>query len=267
MMNSGTNESNLRVSVATLNQVIFSHPQTSTLMLALERKASVIHGGRDKVRVRAQPFGGAVHILNSNPLKQIIGEIKYDSEKSKREQDFRILIPVSQWELVKQYCLHHLENPDDPELESTSNRELVEEFEETMDVKLSPNQYTVQPMRFVIENNPVPTDNEYGRSQLTTHIYRIFKVQVVDIGLCQTILTASHNYSDQELGMLALRDFQNGGRGRAHSALALPIHFVVDSYLALPPETRFGKLAVGNHELDESVLAILDVDVPQYQRL
>jgi hypothetical protein len=42
---------------------------------------------------------------------------------------------------------------------------------------------------------------------------------------------------------------------------------VVDSYLTLAPEARYRNLVVENHELDESVLAVLDVDVPQYQRL
>jgi hypothetical protein len=42
---------------------------------------------------------------------------------------------------------------------------------------------------------------------------------------------------------------------------------VTEFYLALPPEERYRKVAIDGHELDESVLAILDVEVPQYQKL
>ena len=97
----------LRVSVATYNRVIFPHPESGATMLALERKATVLKGG--SVNVRAQPFGGGVRILDPDPLKQILGEIEFDSERSKQEQDFRILIPPFKWEAVKRYCLHHLE--------------------------------------------------------------------------------------------------------------------------------------------------------------
>jgi hypothetical protein len=43
---------------------------------------------------------------------------------------------------------------------------------------------------------------------------------------------------------------------------------VRDVYLALPPTERYKKIVIENHELDESVLAILEgIDVPQYQRV
>ena len=75
-------------------------------MLALERKATVLEDGG--VSVLAQPFGGGIRILDPTSLQKIAGEIQFDSERSKRDQDFRILIPPSKWEAVKRYCLHHL---------------------------------------------------------------------------------------------------------------------------------------------------------------
>ena len=48
----------------------------------------------------------------------------------------------------------------------------------------------------------------------------------------------------------------------------LPLDSVIDSYLALAPETRYREITVDQHVLDESVLAILPgVEVPQYQRM
>jgi hypothetical protein len=256
----------LRVSVATYNQVLFPHPESGVTMLALERKATVLEGGN--VSVLAQPFGGGVRILDSTSLQKIIGEIQFDSERSKQEGDFRILISLSKWESVKQYCLRHLENPDDTELEATPDRELVEEFEETFDVRLKPNQYTVKPMGIVVEDNPVQTKNWNAHGYLTVRVYRIYKVRIVDVALCEFMLTAGQKYSEQDLENLALKDLQNGGRGKANSILNLPFDEVVGAFSALPTNSRYMKIMIENHYLDESVLAVLgDIEIPQYQRL
>ena len=256
----------LRVSVATYNQVIFPHPENGETMLALERKATVLKN--EKVSVLAQPFGGGIRISNPAPLQDITGEIQFDSERSKQEQDFRILIPPSKWEAVKGYCLRQFENPDDSELESTPDRELVEEFEETFAARLIPDQYTVQPMGIVIEDTPTQTRNWYARGRLTVRVYRIFRVQILDSEVCKSMLAASQACSDQELGDVALADFHKGNKGRANAVLALPLDLVKEAYLALLPEKRFGMIVVDNHHLDESVLAVLvDVEVPQYRRV
>jgi hypothetical protein len=258
----------LRASVGTYNQVIFPHPEDGTMMLALERKATVLKDG--SVRIRSQPFGGGVRILNPTPLQAIIGKIQFDSERSKQEQDFRILIPLSKWELIKEYSLHHLEFEDDEdnEIESGPDRELTEEFMEAINVKLNPRQYTVQPMGFVVENKPVQSKNDYALGQLTVHLYRVFKVQMTDSILCRVMWSVSQLYSDQELGERALQNLEYGGKGRANTILTLPLSRVKESYLALAPEMRYQKIEIDNHELDESVLVILeDIEVPQYQRL
>ena len=258
----------LRASVATYNRVVFPHPEDGKVMLALERKAIVRNDGGKAAHVKAQPFGGAVRILNSTGLREIVGEIQFDSERSKQEQDLRILIPPSKWETVKQYCLRRLQTVNDLELESVPDRELIEEFAETMQVDLKPNQYIVQPSGFAIENNPVQTENVEVQGQPTVRLYRIFEVQIIDQALCNAMLDASQICSDTDLAKLALRDSQHGGKGRANSILTLPLNRVTGSYLALPPQMRYGKIKIEDHRLDESVLAVLDdIPVPQYQRL
>lgn len=256
----------LRVSVATYTQVLFPHPRNGTVMLALERKATVLKDG--SLSVLAQPFGGGIRILDLTSLQDITGEIQFDSERSQQEQDFRILIPSSKWEAVKQYCLHHLEKPNDSELEATPERELAEEFEETFQFNLKSNQYSVKPMDIVIENNPVQTKNWYARGRLTVRVYRTFKAQILDGGVCRSLLAASQGKSDQELGRIALEDFHKGGKGRANSVLVLPLKLVTEAYLALPLEKRYRRVCVEGHSLDESVLVVLgNVGVLQYQRL
>jgi hypothetical protein len=257
-----------RVSVATLNRVLFPHPQDGTLMLALERKATVGGAGADNTRVRAQPFGGAVRILNPTRLRQLLGEITFDSQRTRSEQDFRILIPPAEWQAVKQYCLQHLENPDDADLEAVPQRELIEEFADALSLGLEPDQYTCQPGGFVIENDPAPTDNVHVPGQPTVRLYRIFEVHLLDESLCTAMLTNSRRYSDQDLARFALQDFQSGGRGCANAVLALPLSLIAGSYLARPPEMRFQAITIENHQQHVSVLAVLeDVAVPQYQWL
>jgi hypothetical protein len=256
----------LRVSVATFNRVVFPRPEDGCLMLALERQATLLEDG--SVSVRAQPFGGGVHILNPTPLQRIIGQIQFDSERSKHQMDFRIVIPPSKWEMIKQYCLQHLADEEDVELEAVPHRELTEEFTDTINVHLNPDQYTTQPLGFVIENNPVRTDNAYARGQLTVHLYRVFEVEITDVALCMVMQTVNQLYSDQMLAERARRDFEEGGRGRANTILTLPLGQVTEAYLALPPELRYQRITIEEHELDETVLAILDdVDIPQYQKV
>jgi hypothetical protein len=82
---------------------------------------------------------------------------------------------------------------------------LIEEFEETLGVSLEPDQYTFQPTGFVIEDNPVPTDNANVYGQSTVRLYRIFEVEIVDVALFTTMLSAGEHYSVcQVLGVLAI---------------------------------------------------------------
>jgi len=253
--------SQLRVSVATYNQVVFSHPENGITTLALERKATVLQDG--SVNVRAQPFGGGIRILNSKALEEMLGELHFDSERSKQEQDFRILIQPSQWEAVKQYCLLHLQDPNDPEIESAPDRELVEEFEETMGIALTRSQYVAEPLGFVVEDTPVWTENWYARGFPTVRVYRTYKVTILDTELCKLVLDISQRVSDEDLGKRALKN----GNGRANSILALPLRSVTDAWLALPLESRCRKINVDGYQLDESGLVVLgDVDVTQYRR-
>jgi hypothetical protein len=258
----------LRVSVATLDRVVFPHPQDGTTLLALERKASLLRQPRHAAHVCAQPFGGGVRILNPKPLQSLVGPLHFDSDRSRSEQDFRLLIPASAWEQVKHFCLQHLANPQDADLEADPHRELVEEFAEVLDLHLEREQYTCRSGGFVIEDDPVPTTNAYAQGQPTVRIYRIFEVQLIDDRLCAAMLKGSQQFSDQDLGRLALEDLQKGGKGRANAILTLPLNRVRTAYLDIPPEMRYRAITVAGHRLDESVLAILeDVEVPQYQRL
>ncbi|MEA4907771.1 MAG: hypothetical protein GYA17_21450 [Chloroflexi bacterium] len=256
----------LRVSVATLDRVIFPHPQDGAPQLALERKASLEKDGR--TRVWAQPFGGGVRILDARPLQALTGPLRFDSPRSQAEQDLRILIAPPDWEAVKRFCIRCLQDPENAVLEASPQRELHEEFAETLGLRLRPGQYTYRPAGFVVEDGPVPTDNVYARGLLTARLYHIFEVRLLDRELGAALLAAGQGTTDPALARLAREDARRGGRGRANAVLTLSLSRVRQAYAALPPAGRYRGITLAGHALDQSVLAILDgVDAPQYRRL
>jgi len=264
-----------RVSVASLDRVIFDHPQDGVQTLALERKATLLNeraekriSGPDNVLVRAQPFGGAVRIYSAAALSDVVGQLRFDSQRSRDERDFRILIPPAAWAAVRQFCLRHLADPDDRILEADPSRELVEEFADAMRINLLPDQYRCKSDGFVIENEPSTTDNIHARGYPTVRIYRVFEIEILDIELRERLLDNSARCSSIDLQTLALADAAHGRSGRANGVLTLPLKRVTESYLALPAEGRAATIVIDGHWIESSTAAILPgMKVPRFERV
>src|SRR3990172_1870706 len=260
-----TEDLNLRVSVARLERVLFENPRDGELMLALERKATLhkAESGR-VVEVKSQPFGGAIRILDLRALRELIGDFHFDNERSRSEQDFRIFIRPSDWDVVRDFCIQHFSRVDDPILETDPRRELAEEFADALKINLTPDQYLHKPVATVIEDDPSPTENVYARDTPTVRVYRIFEARIVDSSLVSAVMTNSESLSNQNLNELALRDFQNGGKGRGNAILAVPLKRVIDAYLAVSLNERNAPISFAKHRLDETVAAVLEgVSVPK----
>jgi hypothetical protein len=261
-----TAEYSLRVSVATLSRVVFPRPEDGVLMLALEKKATMVSGDKGfQVTVRAQPFGGAIRILNLKRFLTHVDSFNYDSERSHSEQDFRVYIRPSTWEAVREYCLRNLGQEDNPDLESDPSRELVEEFDDTMGIQLRPDQYTVDPIRTVVESLSIPAANMHATGNPTARIYRIYEVRILDPSLWRMMMTYSEMHPCQVLRRLAIEDARDGGQGRANSMLVAPVEQIRDAYLAIPPEMRGTQLSFENTLLAGNVAAVLDgIFLPKY---
>jgi hypothetical protein len=264
-----TGDLNLRVSVATLVRVLFKHPRKDDLMLALERKATLREAENEHVVVvKSQPFGGAIRILDIRALRDLIGDFHFDSERSRSEQDFRIFIPPSAWETVREFCIEHFGRVDNPILETDPWRELAEEFTDALKINLRQDQYIHKPVATIIMDVPAPTENIHAKGIPTVRVYRVFEAAISDPSLTATIMTNSESLSGQDLRELALVDVQNGGKGRANAMLALPLKDLTDQYLGMPPIERKAPILFEYNLLDETVSAILDsITVPKYQRL
>jgi hypothetical protein len=255
----------LRVSVGTLVRLLFPHPATGEILLALERKATQqsLSVGERTVFVRAQPFGGAVRLRDAQALKAILGEVHFDSPLSQAERDFRILIRPGDWPALRQFCLQHLGQAGDPMLDADPARELAEEFADALALDLSPARYSQRAAGLIVEDRPTPTDNPRAPGTNTVRVYRVFEVRLHDADMSQAILDNSQRVSNEDLEALAL-----SGTGRANGALALPLRGLTAAYLALPPGSRALPLTFGGHLLDRSVAAVLEgVAAAGYQRL
>lgn len=264
-----TDDLSLRVSVATLVRVVFKNPGNGDLMLALERKATLYEttNGRG-VEVRSQPFGGAIHILDVNMLRGLIGDFHFDSKHSRAEEDFRLFIRPSDWSALREFCIRHLSHDNDPVLETDPTRELAQEFAEVLKVELMPEQYVCKPMGTIVENEPSLTGNFYTKGAPTVRVYRIFEASIMDLPLADALLRNSEGMSDRSLCELALTDFERGGNGWANAVLALPLKSISDFYYSLPLEARNVPVTFEKNLLDDTVCAVLEgFPVPKYQSL
>jgi hypothetical protein len=262
-----TDALSLRVSVASLARVVFKNPEDGQTLLALERKATMLPA-EGRVIVKAQPFGGALRIENLLPLKERIGDFHFDSLRSRSEMDFRLFIRPAAWGAVKDFSLEQFRGPVGSVLESGPDRELVEEFGDTLGVDLSPDQYQCNPLWTILENEPVPTENARAKSQPTVRIYRVFDVRITDSDLAKAMILNSHGNSDRELGEFAHENAREGRTGWANAMLVLPLEPLMLFYRSLPDEQRNMPAIYEGFHLGSSMTALLDgVLAPKYQRV
>lgn len=262
-----TEELSLRVSVAALVSVLFDRPEDGQTMLVLERTATLREiEGRSVVKVKAKPFGGAVRLNNTQALKELIGCFNYDSERSRQERDFRIQINPASWEKVKEICLEHSKEMEKEILDPSPERELAEEFDDTLNVKITQDQYNLKPRGIIVEDLPSETDNVRAQGLPTVRIYYVFEARMKAPEIITMMLANNRRYSDKELQKMAWKDAQQGGRGRSNAILVLGLDDLKDVYRSIPRDRRDEPIRIGGHRLDGNVLAILeDIDKPQYQ--
>ena len=259
----------LRVSVATLVRVLFRNPGDDSLMLALERKATQFSSEKGTViEVKAQPFGGAIRILDLKGIQDVTGTFNFDSDRSRLEGDFRIFIRPENWAPLRSFCIDHLNQADDLLLETNPQRELEEEFYDTLKIKITPNDYLCKPVTTILEENPAPTDNIHARGSPTTRVYRLFEAKITNPYLARAVLENSERFSKGDLSNLALENARQVGKGRANAILALPLQRLIHYYSSLSPKQRNSPVRYMENRLAETVSALFDnIAIPKYLRL
>jgi hypothetical protein len=253
-----TDKLSLRVSVSALVSMLFENPEDGQTMLALERAATLREiEGRSKVVVIAKPFGGAVRITNPRALKRMIGDFHYDSERSRWERDFRIQVHPESWENIKKVCKEHIKETKKKILDPSPDRELVEEFQDSLNVRITNDQYSLKLRRMIVQDLPKKTENVRAPGLPTVRIYYVFEAWMEDPEMIEMILTSSNRYSDKDLQKMAREDAQQGGKGRSNGILALGLEDLDNVYRLIPNDRRNAPVCVAEHQLDGNVLAVL----------
>ncbi len=261
-----TDELALRVSVGTLARVLLRDPGDEQTAIALERTATLHEvEGRPEVAVVAKPFGGGVRIVDPAALREAIGEFRYDSDRSRRERDFRIQIRPESWDAVKEVCRNHLDGGSGDTLDTSPERELAEEFDDAIGIRIARSQYRLQPAGMLVEDTPGPTLSVRAPGRPTVRVYYLFEAWLDDPEIVASILE-SNGTTDGDLRTEALHDAERGGRGRANAALVLGLEELRSTYLGLPTTRRDAPVTVRGHRLAGNVAAVLaDVDA-QHRR-
>jgi hypothetical protein len=152
-------------------------------------------------------------------------------------------------------------------LDSSPQRELEEEFADTMDFIITPDQYLMKPVGIVIENIPDRTESVRAAGSPTVRIFGVFEIRIADRLLVDAILANNKKYLDEDLQELAWQDFNSGGGGRANAVLTVALDQLTKAYTAMSPEERIKPIRYKGHLLGGNVPAILEgIEVSKYQR-
>ena len=123
-------------------------------------------------------------------------------------------------------------------------------------------------MGTILEDQPAPKKNSHAMGYSTARIYRIFEARILDAELASAMIKNSESCSDHDLRVLAMQNLRSGGPGRANAMLTLPFNDLSAAYSPIPPAARNKPISFHDHQLDETVAAIVDdVTVPKYLRL
>ena len=262
-----TDELSLRVSIGVLVKVLFENPDNGQTMMAFERTATLREiSGKSEVIVKTKPFGGGIRIINPQALKERIGNFHYDSERSRQERDFRILVHPDSWKKIKEICMD-VKKMKEGFLDTSPDQELIEEFKDCLKIKITPEQYNLKYRGIVIEDFPSETNNVHAQGIPTVRIYYLVEASINSSDIIRLMLDSNRYYSDKDLQKIALEEAKDGGRGRANAVFTINIDDLREFYHSISINKLSGLIPFREHQLDGNVVAVLDeIEHPKYKR-
>ena len=172
------------------------------------------------------------------------------------------------WEKIKDICKEHFQDKEKGIIDTSPDRELAEEFKDSLKIKITPNIYNLKSKGIVIENLPTKTDNVRVQSISTVRIYFLYEAEIISPEIIEMMLTNSKQYSDRDLQNFAFEDYKNAGKGRANAILTLDLNEIMNKYKSLSIERLNNPVSIEEYKLDSNVLAILNgIDHPKYQHI
>lgn len=245
-----------RVSAAALLRLLFRHPETRQWMLALEHTAT-LRPDQDMIEVKAKPFGGGVRILDLRAVYRQLGAFNFDSLRSKEEADFRVYVRPDQAEKALTFCLNQFATDTGSVLESSPERELVEEIADTLGQQVSIRSFRISRIGAIGEPRPAASSSPRAPGQLTVRAYNLFQAEVLDLRLEKMLLKNSLDHSPGRLREMAEQDQARGGRGRANAVLALPWEDLTEEFRSRPAGQHGQDIMLGEYRLSGNVWNII----------
>jgi hypothetical protein len=196
-----TAEFSLRVSTAVLGRVHLKHPATGEEMLVLERKCSaeIKDNGELKTILNCQPLGGASVLKNPQALAVLIDGFNYDTEKSKKEGDFRIQARPADWPRIRDFCVENFSNPALGAVEVGIQRELQEELQEALSIDVNPAAYKSRNTGIVIQQEAAQSERLGVSGAPTCRVFNVHDVEITDEALIRALLHSSASVSNEYL--------------------------------------------------------------------
>ncbi len=96
-------------------------------------------------------------------------------------------------------------------LDSSPRRELEEEFNDTLHVRIPSDQYHVKSREMIVEDLPGRTDNVRAAGLPTVRIYYVFEARMEAPEMIRMMLANSRRHSDKDLQKIAWEDGRQGG--------------------------------------------------------
>jgi hypothetical protein len=172
------------------------------------------------------------------------------------------------WQAVKRVCVEQFNQNQGPIFETDPNRELVEEFFDTLHIYLTPNQIFTYQGEIIIEEHPSSSHNTRALGYPTVRVYNVYENWIKDTQIIEMILENSRSITNIKLKEMALSDAKNGGSGRENAVVALPYTELVEFLSRLPIEKRIKRVAYKGHIISPSVFAILEgIANPKYRKV
>ncbi|MFZ0455919.1 MAG: hypothetical protein WAM24_19380, partial [Ignavibacteriaceae bacterium] len=187
-----------------------------------------------------------------------IGEFNYDSELSKQEKDFRVLVRPESWVKIKGICREHLTGLEKTVIDISPNRELSEEFEDSLRIKLTSENYYLKLLGMAIEEKPDETENIRSKGIPTVRVYYIYLAEIISSGIIKMMLANSKQYSDNDLRKIAMEEKRKGGKERVNAGLTLEPDELGAIYSSLQFKRNNEPVYFGQHRLSGNVPVIIE---------
>jgi hypothetical protein len=173
------------------------------------------------------------------------------------------MINPDQWEKMKEICRDHLNFEEDGIINSSPVRELTEEFEDSLGVRITSDDYHLTSRKMLVEEKLTKTENVNAMGIPTKRTYYLFDAMLTDLRIIKMMIDNDALYSDLDLRNMANEDARRGGKGRANAVLTLSLDKLTELYRSSRKGSGESNIMYEGHQLDGNLPAILDLQLTQ----